>query len=238
MTKREFELVLLKSGSQEQGTRTAYLRQKAKEAGIDEMVFFDGLMGAYQRWYDYIQHPDTVVSSNGTVMYAEIEVHEDGTRTPAKRSINLLGQYPGEGITGHLTIDHLAELNRVLVEYGASISAPDHQGEAPDRHKQNRSFIDHLVMDELKKQPFADELKRLFPGIKGADLGIILAAMEEEGMIILSNKAEIYRSLQEFFGWEIGNHTGINRALRSLDTKDKQLLSYRGQMQRIYQSII
>ncbi len=243
MTQREFELILLKSGTQKAGTRASYFRQKAKEHDVDQVVLLNGLRETYQRFNDYIQHPETVSLPNGTVMYEEIEVHEDGTMTPAKRSINLLSQYPGEDISGHLTEDHLTELLKGLIEFGASTSAPDHQAPGPKKkvYITPKSFPDYLDMEERKRQPFADKLKKEYPNIMGKELALLLQAMLscKPPLIHIEGrgKAQLYNSLRAFFGWDIATNKSLNDGFSPGHGDTERIAVYKVKIQSLYKSI-
>ncbi len=101
-------------------------------------------------------------------------------------------------------------------------------------------FIDHLfILKKSKRKPFADKLKKEFPGIGGKELGILLKAIEAEGHIcIIDRKRKVlYDSLRQFFGWDINSDESINRPMRHLKLYNNELQYYRGIIVNIYNSI-
>jgi len=102
-----------------------------------------------------------------------------------------------------------------------------------------KSFINHLIMNESKKQVFVEVLKKQFPGIGGKELGVLLKALEAEGYINIIDKQRkaIYDSLREFFDWDIKSNTAINRAIHSIDIYKTELESYKKIIQEISKSI-
>jgi hypothetical protein len=90
------------------------------------------------------------------------------------------------------------------------------QAKPPDQKpKPDMNFVAYLIMDEPKKQPFADKLKAQFPGIGGIDLAIILRAMVNENLLRIPKRgrSKLYNSLREFFGWDINSNQAINNGM-------------------------
>ena len=147
---------------------------------------------------------------------------------------------------GAITRDFIKDLHDAIMYKVGSLSAFMAQVklmmDAPEPDQAPRpgnTFIDYLInIDESKKQQFADGIKKQFPGIMGTKLGILLAAMETENCIMLGTKSELYNSLKEFFGWDIGKDEGMNRAIRNISTKNKELEQYREIIRNICKSIV
>jgi hypothetical protein len=112
---------------------------------------------------------------------------------------------------------------------------PDHREPKP-----GKPFIDHLfILKKSKRKPFADKLKKEFPGIGGKELGILLKAIEAEGHICIidRHRKALYDSLRQFFGWDINSDESINRPMRHLKLYNNELQHYRGVIVNIYNSI-
>lgn len=251
MTRKESDLILLGALRHTPGTRANYFINEAQKAGIGNETLLAELENSYQRFYKLVVHPKV----------DEWGVNDDGSHEPLYHWVNL---YDYIGTPGTLNKDNISELMDIINDFrvclpkdrpkdliqvimenalkaAQRINNPLLMDAVPakdQKPKPVKTFLSHLVMDENKKQPFANGIKNQFPGIMGTKLGILLAAMEAENYIMLGTKSELYNSLSAFFGWDIGADSGINRTIKNLSPQKKEIEPYRAIIRNIYKSIV
>ena len=102
-----------------------------------------------------------------------------------------------------------------------------------------KNFIDHLVMDENKKQQFADHLKSKYSDLTGKDLAIMFYAAKE--YIKLRNLKALLEAWQQFIDRDIKRDEAMSKAMRTLKNfplyYDKELTIKQAEIQTIYKSI-
>jgi hypothetical protein len=125
---------------------------------------------------------------------------------------------------------------KTIIEAWKLKQAPAAADQAP---KPDNTFISHLVIDENKKQPFADELKSNFKDLTGKDLAIMFYAAQK--YINLKNRKALHETWQQFIGHEKKRDEAMSKAMRTLKSNEKyyakELKDKTEKILNIYQSI-
>ena len=146
-------------------------------------------------------------------------------RRKISRLHNKSGNYEGERYTNYELFEYCHDVQALL-----NFLPQD----APVKN-----FIDHLVMDENKKQQFADHLKSKYSDLTGKDLAIMFYAAKE--YIKLRNLKALLEAWQQFIDRDIKRDEAMSKAMRTLKNFPlyyaKELNIKQAEIQTIYKSI-
>jgi hypothetical protein len=150
---------------------------------------------------------------------------------------------------GHITLDFILDLQSAVMYkdaylYGfveqVKLILPTDAPPAMDQElKPVKTFLSHLVMDENKKQQFADQLKIKYSDLTGKDLAIMFYAAKQH--IRLKNLKSLLHDWQQYVGYCSKRDEAMNKAMRTLKGNEQyyatELKTTGDEILNIYQSI-
>lgn len=97
-----------------------------------------------------------------------------------------------------------------------------------------KPFADWLITDN--KKSFADAIKTKYKGAKGKDIALLILALNYEGKLGYGSNKELYKSMRNFFDWNIGSDESINSILRIAKGKGTEEI-YKSDTEKIIKEI-